>query len=153
MMTAYQTTVPAHYKGPDRWMQQRVRAALLLATDSAAAALAALHEAAGTSRIWSSWLDDVLFAPHERPELARVYDQLAQRDSAIAVYERYLHARVLRRSEMDAFHLAHTLQRLAVLHAQRNDAARAAHYRARLDAWLRDADADVRKVFLSPAGT
>ena len=147
LLHAYQTHVPERYRGPDRWMQLRTRAALLMSLDSAHAALAVLREAGAADRIWSHWLDNLLFAPDARPELARAYDRLGQADSAIAVYERYLDTRILYRSEMDAFHLAHTLHRLSVLHAQRGNRDRAAHYRSRLDAWLGDADGAMKRVW------
>jgi tetratricopeptide (TPR) repeat protein len=136
----YDTLVPSQYKGPDAWMQLRVRSAVWLAEDRPAEALRDFRAAAGADRIWSNWLDNLLFAVDARPELARIYDRLGERDSAIASYERYLDARVLYRAEMDAFHLAHTLSRLAVLYAQRNEPARAEGYTLRLEAIWRAAD-------------
>jgi len=77
--------------------------------------------------------------------LAHVYDALGSTDSVIAVYERYLRARLLSRMTLDAFELGNALAQLAGLYEQRSDAARAAQYYARLaDLWL-DADAPVRR--------
>lgn len=144
MLADYDTRVDSAFKGPDRWMSGRARAALLLAVDSAALALETMERSALADRIWSDWLDNVLFTPPQRPELARAYDRLGLVDSAIVVYTRYLDARVLYRADMDAFHLAPTLSRLAELHAQKGEPQAAAAYRALLKHVWRDADAPLK---------
>ena len=144
LLAEYDTLVPARFKGPDRWMQQRVRASLLMALDSAPLALDELLEARHTDRVWSNWLDNPLFGADERPELARAYDRLGQPDSAIAVFERYLNKRVLYRAEMDAFHRAHALQRLAELYEQRNQWAQAQSKRDELAKLWQTADPELK---------
>jgi tetratricopeptide (TPR) repeat protein len=128
LLADYQRLVPLQYKRPDAWMVHRTRAALLLAADSPAVALAELREAETVDPIWEEWFDQPLIRMHERPELARTFERLGMADSAIAVYERYLRARALYRTEMDAFHLAHALQRLGALHEERNQPTVAACY-------------------------
>jgi hypothetical protein len=125
-------------------MLQRTRVAVLIAADSAATALRVLLERE-PDRVWSDWLDPIEFRIHQRPELARIYDRLGQADSAITVFERYLNARVLYRSDLDAFHLAPTLKRLSTLYHQRNEAARARHYSERLRKMWRDADPQLKQ--------
>lgn len=147
LLADYDALVPGSFKGPDRWMQRRVRASLLLASDSPDLALSELREAAKSDRIWTHWLDHLLFLPADRPDLARVYDRLGQADSAIVVFERYLNAKVLYRTELDAFHLAHALRRLAILHAQRNQPARAAHYQRPLQELWRNADPRLKRTW------
>jgi hypothetical protein len=68
----------------------------------------------------------------DRPELARAYDRSGQVDSAVAIHERYVHARALFRSELDAFELAYAYRRLAALYEERSDFANAATYQRRL---------------------
>jgi len=65
------------------------------------------------------------------PALARVYDALGSRDSAIAVYERYLRVRALSRTSLDAYELGNALERLAALHEASGDRSRAAECYAR----------------------
>jgi tetratricopeptide (TPR) repeat protein len=143
LMADYDGLVPGRFKRPDRWMQHRVRAAVLMAVDSPAAALGELQQAQSSDRIWSEWLDNAFFTMDQRPELARVYDRMGQPDSAIAVYERYVNARILYRAEMDAFHLAPALLRLAELHEEGNRAADAAAYYDRLSSLWKNADAQL----------
>ena len=79
------------------------------------------------------------------PALARVYDALGSRDSAIAVYERYLRVRALSRPSLDAYELGNALERLAALHEASGDRSRAAECYARLADLWRDADAPLRR--------
>jgi tetratricopeptide (TPR) repeat protein len=80
------------------------------------------------------------------PELARVYDRLGMRDSAVAVYERYLAVRDLYRTHMDALELGDALVGLAELREAAGERARAAdHYRRLAELW-RDADPELRRV-------
>jgi tetratricopeptide (TPR) repeat protein len=94
---------------------------------------------------------DELIPVYDHPALARVYDALGSRDSAIAVYERYLRVRALNRTTLDAYELGSALERLAVLHEAHGDTARAAEYYARLAALWRDADAPLRRRAASAA--
>jgi tetratricopeptide (TPR) repeat protein len=145
LLADYDSLVPDHFKGPDRWMQHRVRASLFMATDSPALALAELHAARNADRLWSEWPDNRFFTIDQRPELANVYERLGQPDSAITVFERYLDAPVLYRAEMDAFHIAHVLTRLEALYAQRNQPRLAARYWRRLTDLWHNADPELKE--------
>jgi tetratricopeptide (TPR) repeat protein len=144
LLADYDTLVDAGFKGPDRWMQHRVRASLFMAIDSPLRALNELRDARNADRIWSQWLDNPLVTVDQRPELARVYERLGQADSAIAVYARYLDAAVLYRAEMDAFHQPFALQRLAMLYEKRNQPLVAARYRRQLAELWRGADSELK---------
>jgi tetratricopeptide (TPR) repeat protein len=144
LMSDYDSAVHDELKGPDRWMQHRVRAALLMAVDSPTLALDELRKARQTDRIWGESFDNLLFTIDQRPELALVYERLGQPNRAIAIYERYLNARILYRAEMDAFYLATTLKRLADLYEQQKQPALAARARARLHDLWRDADPELK---------
>ncbi|MGH7504382.1 MAG: hypothetical protein ACRELX_01970, partial [Longimicrobiales bacterium] len=146
LLADYDSLVPLMLKGPDRWMLHRVRAALYMAVDRPRLALGELLEARNADRIWNEWFAPLLFAVDARPELARVYDHLNEPDSAIAVSERYLAARVLHRTEMDAFHVADVRHRLAILYDQKMQAERAAHHRHALATLWRDADPELRRI-------
>lgn len=77
------------------------------------------------------------------PDLARAYEVAGKPDSAIATYERYLHAPWQRRFETDAIELGFATKRLGELYQQRNDrASAAAQYTALLQLW-RGADAEL----------
>jgi tetratricopeptide (TPR) repeat protein len=147
LLAEYETLVSNDFKGPDKWMQQRVRAALFMAVDSPALALNELRNASASDRIWSESFDNLLFSVDQRPELARVYEQLGHADSAVAVYERYLSARVLYRAEMDAFYLADSLRRLGKLYEQQGQHARAADAYARLARLWLNADAELKSAW------
>jgi tetratricopeptide (TPR) repeat protein len=144
LLAGYDAQVPDNLKGADRWMRHRVRAAVLMAVDSPASALAELQKARHSDRIWSESFDNLLFTIDQRPELALVYERLGQPDSAIAIYERYLSARVLYRAEMDAFYLASALKRLGSLYEQQNQPALAARSYDRLTELWRHADPDLK---------
>jgi tetratricopeptide (TPR) repeat protein len=88
--------------------------------------------------------DDAFVSIADHPDLARAYDRLGSADSAIAVYERYLAARSLNRSVLDAFELAPALERLAQLYEARGDRRRAATALLRFADQWRDADADLQ---------
>jgi tetratricopeptide (TPR) repeat protein/tRNA A-37 threonylcarbamoyl transferase component Bud32 len=77
------------------------------------------------------------------PDLARAYEVAGKPDSAIAMYERYLHAPWQRRYETDGLELGFAMKRLGELYQQRNDRAKAAaQYTALLQLW-RGADAEL----------
>jgi tetratricopeptide (TPR) repeat protein len=137
---AYEREVPSQFHSPDRWMLLRARAMTHRAEGSLAKALAELREAARVPAIRVGLFDDPSIRVGDHPELARIYDELGARDSAIAVYERYLAVRSLNRTAPDAFELGRALQRLGELYEARGDSARAAaHFRRVAELW-RDAD-------------
>jgi len=77
------------------------------------------------------------------PDLARAYEVAGKPDSAIAMYERYLHAPWQRRYESDGLELGFAMKRLGELYQQQNDRAKAAaQYTALLQLWRR-ADAEL----------
>ena len=87
----------------------------------------------------------------DHPALARVYDALGSRDSAIAVYERYMRVRSLSRTTLDAYELGNALERLGALYEASGKAVRAAECYARLAALWREADAPLRRRAASAA--
>jgi hypothetical protein len=93
----------------------------------------------------NEWFEDPLIPLDSRPDLARAWEQAGEPDSAIAVYERYVSARALFRAELDAFELARAYDRLAVLHENRNNLARAAEYHRRVATLWRAADPPLRQ--------
>ena len=77
------------------------------------------------------------------PDLARAYEVAGKPDSAIAMYERYLHAPWQRRYETDGLELGFAMKRLGELYQQQNDRAKAAaQYTALLQLW-HGADAEL----------
>jgi serine/threonine-protein kinase len=110
-----------------------VRARVLRAAGRPADAVAALraHPQRGTE----FWL---------LPELGAGYDGAGQPDSAIAVYERFLSARWLRRIDADGRHRPRILFRLGELYEQRGDRARAADYYSQFAELWRGADPDLQ---------
>jgi DNA-binding SARP family transcriptional activator len=143
-LSAYERSLPPALAKADPWLLRQARAALALANhdpDRAVALLRPRHLYLPRH----DWFEEPLIPVDSRPELARAWEQAGQPDSAIAVYERYLGARALFRAEMDAFELARAYERLAVLHENRNDLARAAHYHRKLATLWRGADAQVRQ--------
>jgi DNA-binding SARP family transcriptional activator len=143
-LTAYERSLPRALAKSDVWLLRQARAALALANhdpDRAVALLRPRHLYLPRN----DWFEEPLIPVDSRPELARAWEQAGQPDSAIAVYERYLGARALFRAEMDAFELARTYDRLAVLHENRNDLARAADYHRKLAVLWRAGDAQVRQ--------
>jgi eukaryotic-like serine/threonine-protein kinase len=80
------------------------------------------------------------------PDLARAYDANGQRDSAIAVYERYVAAPFEVRFETDAFELGFAFERMGELYAAKGDAERAEAANNRLLALWSGADAELGPV-------
>lgn len=81
-------------------------------------------------------------------DVARVAQEMAGRlrTLGVAVYDSDSPGRAhLFRAEMDAFELARAYDRLAVLHENRNDLARAADYHRKLAALWRAAAAQLRQ--------
>ena len=146
LLDAYESEVPRLLKGPDGWMLHRARAAQHMAADDAVMALRELRLASASPRIWNEWFSPLLLGMEARPELARVFDRLGQPDSAIVVYERYIAARVLHRTEVDAFQLAHTRRRLAVLYDAMAQDERAAAHRDALRRLWRNADPELLRL-------
>jgi DNA-binding SARP family transcriptional activator/TolB-like protein len=143
-LDAYEREFPQRFRGPERRMLHRARAALHLAEDQPEQAVRELTEAARTAPLRMGMFDDEFIAVSDHPELARAYDRLGAPDSAIAVYERYLAARSLNRSKIDAFELVSALERLAQLFEERGHRRRAATVLLRFAEQWREADADLR---------
>jgi tetratricopeptide (TPR) repeat protein len=143
-LDAYQREVPTPFRGADRWQLHRARAAVFQAEGKFSDALSELREAARYPPIRAGLFDYAGLTINERPELARVYDALGARDSAIAVYERYLGVRALGRLSTDAYELGPALERLAQLYYSRGDWAQAVATCRRLEELWRNADAPLQ---------
>ena len=143
-LAAYERDVPRDLRGPDQHMLYRARAAVRRAEGSPAHALAELRMGARLPSARTNLMDERI-PLSDHPLLARVYETLGSRDSAIAVYERYLRVRSLSRTTVDAFELGNALERLGALHEAHGDAARAAEYYARLADLWREADTALRR--------
>ncbi|MGH7630707.1 MAG: protein kinase domain-containing protein [Gemmatimonadales bacterium] len=78
------------------------------------------------------------------PELGAAYHAAGQTDSAVAVYERYLRTRWLRRVEADGWHRPRILYRLGELYEASGDRARAADYYSQFAELWRRADPDLQ---------
>jgi tetratricopeptide (TPR) repeat protein len=149
-LAAYEREVPREFRGPDQSMLHRARAAVHRGEGSPAEALAEL-QTAGRFPAARTTLVDERIGWRDHPALARVYDALGSSDSAIAVYERYVGARSLSRTTLDAFELGHALERLGALYEKRGDHVRAGEYYARwADLW-RGADAPLRRRAMAAA--
>ena len=143
-LDAWERDYPERFRGPDRWLYHRVRAALHLAEHEPADAVRELRQAARSAPLRVGMFADAFVSVTDYPDLARAYDRLGLADSAIAVYERYLTARSLDRTVLDAFELAPALQRLAQLYEARGDLQRAAAALLRFAEQWRAADAGLR---------
>ena len=141
----YEREYPAQFRNPDRWLFLRARAALERAEGKTQAAIADLQAAQHVAAIRLGLFDEAEIAASDEPELARLYEQLGARDSAIAGYERYLTIRSLDRPSVDAIELAPTLRRLAVLYEKRGDRATAARYYRQFAALWRGGDSAARR--------
>jgi predicted Zn-dependent protease len=80
------------------------------------------------------------------PALARSYDLAGERDSAIAVYQRYRTTPWMKRLENDAVELGPILQRLAELYDAQGDRRRAAAADRELASLWRDGDPEFRRI-------
>ena len=79
-------------------------------------------------------------------DLATVYDQQQQSDSAIAIYRRYLDTPGLDRTTEDAINLAPAYRRLGDLYAERGDRTNAAlYYNKLIDLW-KNADPELQPI-------
>ncbi len=78
------------------------------------------------------------------PGLAAAYDGAGQRDSAIAVYERYVDTPALNRLIGDQVYLGVTYERLGQLHDEREDWEKAAEYYAKLVELWQEADPELQ---------
>jgi tetratricopeptide (TPR) repeat protein len=152
LIRRYLRAVPSYLRRPDLRELHRAQAAVRLAQGRPRDALAELREAAKYPRLRVRLFDGAAGTwPHyisvdALPELARVYDRLGMRDSAVAVYERYVGARDLYRTYVDAWELGNALVRLAELQEATGAGSRAAHYHDRLVELWRDADPELRQL-------
>jgi tetratricopeptide (TPR) repeat protein len=80
------------------------------------------------------------------PALARSYDLAGERDSAIAVYERYRATPWMKRLEDDAVELGPILHRLGEMYDAKGDRRRAAAVDRELAALWRDGDPEFRRL-------
>jgi hypothetical protein len=87
------------------------------------------------------------------PDLARAFAASGQRDSAIAVYQRYLSTPWLWRYEPDAIELGWAMKRLVELYEEKGDTKNANAVRAKLIGLWRSADPELQAVVaqLTPA--
>jgi hypothetical protein len=115
-LDAWQRNYPVRFRGPDEWLHHRARAAVRLADGKPIEALQEMREAMRYPPLRGGMFDDAFVSIADHPDLAPIYDRLGPADSAIAVYERYLAARSLNRSFLDAFELSPALARLAQLY-------------------------------------
>ncbi len=144
LLAAYEREVPRELRGPDRRSYLRARAAIHLADGDPWAARADLERANREPPIGYLPFDDPFLSVDEGPEMARAYDRSGEPDSAISTYERYLAARSLGRTVVDAFELPGAIVRLAELYEARGDQAAAArHYLWFAELWT-DADAELQ---------
>lgn len=125
-LDSYEREYPSAYRGADRWMLRRARAATYASEGRLAEAFAELREAARVPALRGELFHAEDVQVTDRPELARMYERFGVPDSAIAVYERYLAVRSLNRARMDAFERGTVLGRLATLHERRGNSGRAA---------------------------
>ena len=144
MLDEYRRAVPEEFRGADRWLEHRARAAIHLAQGRPRAAINELRIANSHAPVNIGPFDLHRLTIDHYPELARAYDRAGMSDSALAIYERYLAVPELDRVNMDAVELGDALRRAAELHAARGDLRRAAaHYRRLADLW-HDADPEPR---------
>jgi DNA-binding SARP family transcriptional activator len=143
-LDAWERDFPQRFRGPDEVLHHRVRAALNLAEGKLEKAVRDLHNAARRAPLRVGMFDDAFMLAANHPDLARAYDRLGLPDSAINVYERYLSARSLDRTVVDAFELAPALERLAQLYEARGDQQRASATLARFAEQWRQADPVLR---------
>ncbi len=137
----YEKEFPSDFQGPDRWMLHRARAAAFAAEGNPRQSLAELRQAARLPALRVGLFDEPFIRLTDHPELGRLYQQLGEPDSALAVYRRYLAARSLTRLTADAFERGPTLEALGALYEQRGDRGlAAAAYGDFADLW-READA------------
>ena len=142
---AWEHDVTPALRGPGEWMVRRARAAISRAEGNPAPALAALREARSFPAIRVGLLDDPLLPITDHPDLARTYESMGSRDSAIAVYERYIGHHSLGRLATDAFELGPALERLGELYEARGDHVRALSAYRRFVALWSAGDASARQ--------
>jgi len=136
LFTQYDRHVPPNLRGPNLWLEHRVRAAISLAEGKPRDALSELRLTRNVAPVYAGPFDSPYMTIDQQPELARVYARLARPDSALAVYERYLEVPDLYRTNVDALELGSALMHTAQLYEQRGDARRAvARYRQLADLW------------------
>jgi tetratricopeptide (TPR) repeat protein len=139
-LNRYDEEFPTEFRGPDRWMLHRVRAAALAAEGQPRRALAELQRASALPALRVGLFEEPTIRLSDHPDLARLYLQLGQPDSALAVYRRYLAVRSLTRLAADAFERGPSLEAIVAIHARRCDRRLAAAAYAELAKLWRDAD-------------
>jgi serine/threonine-protein kinase len=117
----YEQEFPPEFQGPDRWMLHRARAAAFAVEGEPRQSLAELREALRHPALRVGIFEESYIRLTDHPELGRLYQQLGEPDSALAVYRRYLAARSLTRVMADAFERGPTLEALGALYEQRGD--------------------------------
>ncbi len=89
-------------------------------------------------------LRQVRYTTGHLPPLGSAYEAIGARDSAIAVYERFLNGAGVDYPQWHGIYLARVLERVAELYAARGDSTRAVQrYRTLADLW-RDADPELQ---------
>ncbi|MDX1393451.1 MAG: hypothetical protein R3195_03630 [Gemmatimonadota bacterium] len=117
-----ETVPPEIHSAEQRSDLDRVRGAIALARGDARAAIEATRAS-----------DRFVCLLCALPQLGEAYERAGMRDSAIAIYARYVETPFLFRArDTDPWHLGPTIERLAQLYEAEGETAKAADYYARL---------------------
>jgi eukaryotic-like serine/threonine-protein kinase len=134
-VAAMEADVPATYRGPS-WRMQR---------DSVLAALALAEGRTGEAvELFERVTAGGPCLPCGLPDLAMALEQAGQRDSALAVAERYVQTPSGFRIFMDHQELARSLFRLGELYEAKGDRAKAVEYYGQFAELWREADAELQ---------
>lgn len=146
LLEAYDRTVRPAWERPGRARRHLVEAKLDAAEGRSRATLENLSRALTDVEVRGQFDYDlpIQVPVGDRPEVARIYESMGLPDSAIAVYQRYLENRALRRSWLDAHELGAALERLAELLESRGRPREAARLYRRLGRLWAEADPQLR---------
>lgn len=145
-LEAYDRIITPEFQRPGRARRHLVAAKLHAAEGEAARALEELSRALAEVRLHGQFDHDlpIQVPVGDRPEVARLHEAAGRPDSAVAVYERYLENRALRRAWLDGYELGPALERLAELHEASGRPPEAARHYRRLAALWTEADPELR---------
>jgi tetratricopeptide (TPR) repeat protein len=145
LLEAYDSEIQPEFRRPGGARRYMVRAKLAAVENNAERTLDQLSQALRHVRVYGqSDFDLPIHVPlADRPEVARLYAHAGRKDSAVAVYKRYLANSALRRQWLDAYELAGALEHLADLHVAAGRPLEAAfRYRQLAELWD-EADPDL----------
>jgi tetratricopeptide (TPR) repeat protein len=145
-LEAYDREIRPEFGKPGRARWYLVRAKLAAAAGETERALDELSRALRQVRVHGQFDFDlpIQVPVADRPEVARLYADGGRPDFAVAVYERYLANRALRRQGLDAYELAGALEHLAELYVAAGRPVEATrHYRGLAGLWD-EADPDLK---------